>query len=61
MVTLILLGRLLEHLTKERASQSVRKLLELRPPVARLLRSGVSTEVLVESLAVGDAVKPEAA
>ena len=56
-ITLILSGRLLEHFTKERASDSLRKLLELRPRVAHLLRGGEVTEVPVEELKVGDVVE----
>jgi Cu+-exporting ATPase len=56
-VTLVLAGRLLEHMTKERASDSVRKLLELRPRVAHLLRGDVVADVSVEELAKGDTVE----
>jgi P-type Cu+ transporter len=56
-ITLVLAGKLLEHMTKERASDSLRKLLELRPRVAHLLRSGSFVEVPVEDLAVGDEVE----
>ena len=56
-VTLILGGRLLEHLTKERASDSVRKLLELRPRVAHIIRDGEVSDVPVEELAPGDSVE----
>ncbi|MDE1853538.1 MAG: copper-translocating P-type ATPase [Thaumarchaeota archaeon] len=56
-ITLILAGRLLEHLTKERASDSVRKLLELRPTVAHVLKDGVGVEVPVEDLVEGDVVE----
>ena len=56
-ITLILMGRLLEHLTKERASESVTRLLELRPPTAHLVRDGVVAEVPMEELAVGDVVE----
>ena len=38
-ITLILIGRLLETRTKEKASEAVRKLLDLQPRTARLLRS----------------------
>ena len=38
-ITLILVGRLLETRTKEKASYAVRKLLDLRPTKARILRS----------------------
>jgi Cu+-exporting ATPase len=39
-ITLILIGRLLETRTKERASEAVMKLLDLRPRSAKVLRSG---------------------
>jgi Cu+-exporting ATPase len=56
-ITLVLSGRLLEYYTKERASNSVRKLLELRPRVAHLVREGEVVEVPVEDLVVGDVVE----
>jgi len=56
-LTLVLSGRLLEHYTKERASNSVRKLLELRPRVAHLVREGQVADVPVEDLVVGDVVE----
>ena len=56
-VTLILTGRLLEHLTKDRASDSIRKLLELRPTTAHVQRGGVLVEVPVEELLEGDLVE----
>lgn len=42
-ITLILVGKLLETRTKEKASQAVRKLLDLRPRVAKVLRSGMNS------------------
>ncbi|HEY6282530.1 MAG TPA: heavy metal translocating P-type ATPase [Nitrososphaerales archaeon] len=56
-VTLVLAGRLLEHLTKEQASESVRKLVELMPRVAHLVSEGKIVEVPVEELAEGDVVE----
>ena len=56
-ITLVLSGRLLEHYTKERATDTVRKLLELRPRVAHLVRAGEVADVPVESLLVGDVVQ----
>jgi P-type Cu+ transporter len=56
-VTLILAGRLLEHLTKDRASDSIRKLLELRPRTAHVQRGGTVIEVPVEDLVEGDVVE----
>ena len=37
-ITLILIGRLLETRTKEKASDAVRKLLDLQPRTAKVLR-----------------------
>ena len=41
-ITLILIGRLLETKTKEKASNAVRKLLDLKPRTARVLRAVIS-------------------
>ena len=41
-ITLILIGRLLETKTKEKASDAVRKLLDLKPRTARILRLGIN-------------------
>lgn len=56
-LTLILAGRLLEHMTKDRASDSVRKLLELRPRVAHLVKGGATSDIPVEDLIPGDMVE----
>lgn len=53
-VTLILLGNLLEHISKGRASEAVRKLLDLQPRMAHLVHDGTESEVPVESVKVGD-------
>ncbi len=55
-VTLILMGRLLEELAKGRASNAIRRLLELQAPKARVRRDGVEAEIPVEEVAVGDSV-----
>src|SRR5256712_1456762 len=59
-ITLILTGNLLEHLTKQRASESVRKLLELQPTMARVIREGGEVEIPIEDVRVDDVfvVKP---
>jgi P-type Cu+ transporter len=56
-VTLILAGRLLEHMTKERASSSVRELLKLRPTVAHVVREGKTFDVPTEELIPGDSIE----
>lgn len=63
-ITLILVGKLLETRTKEKASQAVRKLLDLQPRVAKVLRSGMNSaeqtvaeeeiEIPVEEIKEGD-------
>lgn len=53
-ITLILLGNLLEHVTKGRASEAVRKLLDLQPRMAHVIRNGTEMEVPVESVNVDD-------
>jgi P-type Cu+ transporter len=57
-ITLILIGRLLETRTKERASDAVRRLLDLQPKMARILReqggSDVELEIPIEQIQEGD-------
>lgn len=53
-ITLILTGILLEYLTKNRASEAVRKLLDLQPAKATIIRDGVETQVPVEQIQVGE-------
>lgn len=43
----ILLGRTMEHVVKGKASEAVRKLLDLRPSSARVIRNGEELEVPV--------------
>ncbi len=56
----ILVGRYMEHLVKGRASKAIRKLLELQPTLALVIKNGKEVETPVEKLAVGDVfiVKP---
>lgn len=56
-VTLILLGRFLEARAKGRASQAIRRLADLAPTRARVMRNGVEVEVRVENLAPGDVLR----
>jgi P-type Cu+ transporter len=55
-ITLVLLGRLLEERVKGRASEALRKLLNLRPPTARLWYGEQEVTVPVEKVDVGDIV-----
>jgi P-type Cu+ transporter len=54
-ITLILLGRVLETRTKEKASSAIRKLMDLRPRVAKVIRaSGKEEEIPLEQVQEGD-------
>ena len=56
----ILLGKYLEHLVKGRASQAIRKLIDLQPKLATVIRKGKEMQIPIEQLKVGDTflVKP---
>jgi Cu+-exporting ATPase len=58
-ITLILIGRLLETRTKEKASNAVRKLLDLQPKMAKIIRKQgnkdeVELEIPIEQVQEGD-------
>jgi Cu+-exporting ATPase len=53
-LTLILLGRLIETKAKAGTGQAIRELLGLQPRTARVVRDGTETEIPVEEVAVGD-------
>ena len=55
-ITLILLGRLLETRAKAGTGEAIRKLIGLQPRTARLVREGVEVEVDVQEVVVGDVV-----
>ncbi|MCP9931821.1 copper-translocating P-type ATPase [Cyanobium sp. AMD-g] len=56
-LSLVLLGRLLEARARGQTSEAIRRLLQLQPPTARVLREGIATEVPVATVAVGDLVQ----
>jgi P-type Cu+ transporter len=53
-VTLVMLGQALEARAKGKTSSALRRLLELAPPVARVVRDGVEVEIPAEEVQVGD-------
>ena len=55
-VTLILLGRLLEVRAKAGTGEAIRKLIGLQAKTATLIRNGAEVEVPVEDLMPGDVV-----
>jgi Cu+-exporting ATPase len=59
-IAFVLLGKYMEEAIKKRSSASVRKLLDLRPAMARVVRNGVETEIPANEVVVNDilVVKP---
>jgi len=59
-IAFVLLGKFMEEAIKKRSSASVRKLLDLRPSMARVERNGVETEIPAKEVVVNDLliVKP---
>jgi Cu+-exporting ATPase len=55
-IVLILFGRLLEARAKGRASEAIRKLADLQPKTARVLRDGQEFDCSIEEVKIGDTV-----
>jgi Cu+-exporting ATPase len=55
-ITLILLGRMLEMSAKRRASDAISRLLGLQPKTARLLSNGTETDIPIADVVVGDII-----
>jgi Cu+-exporting ATPase len=55
-IALILLGRTLESRARAKASQAIRRMMDLQPPTARLLRKGGEVEVPAAEVLPGDTV-----
>ncbi len=56
-ITLILLGRLLEATAKGRTSEAIKKLMRLAPKTARVVRNGQEVEVPIEEVVQGDLIQ----
>jgi len=56
-VTLVLLGQMLELRARARTGSAVRELLDLSPPTAIRVKDGAELEVPVDSLVIGDLVR----
>lgn len=61
-ITLILLGETLETVAKGKTSEAIRKLIELAPKTAFVIKNGAEQEIPVEEVEIGDIiiVKPGA-
>jgi Cu+-exporting ATPase len=55
-VALIRTGNLIEEWTKDKASDAVRKLMDLRPDKARVIKDGIETMSPVEEVEAGDII-----
>jgi Cu+-exporting ATPase len=55
-IALILTGRLLEARARAKAGAAIRRLMDLEPPRARILRDGAEVEVPVAEVRLGDTV-----
>ena len=55
-VTLIILGRLLEAKAKGRTSQAIQRLMGLKPKTARVVRDGVEKDIPIEGVLKGDRI-----
>lgn len=55
-ITLVLLGKYLEASAKGRTSEAIKKLLNLQPKTARVVRNGSETDIPIEQVVLGDTV-----
>ena len=55
-IAFVLLGKYMEDIIKRKSSAAVRKLIDLRPATARVLRDSQEMEVPAETLEVGDLI-----
>ncbi len=55
-ITLILLGKMLEAIAKGRTSEAIKKLMNLQAKTARVIRDGKELDIPVEEVVVGDIV-----
>lgn len=55
-ITLILLGRLLESRAKGQASEAIKKLMALAPKTARVIRAGQEQDISLKEVVMGDIV-----
>jgi Cu+-exporting ATPase len=56
-ITLILFGKYLEGKAKGRTSEAIRKLVQLQPKTARIVRNGETTEIPIDEVVPGDLIQ----
>ena len=55
-ITLVMLGKYLEAISKSKTSEAIKKLMNLRPQTATIVKDGAELEVSLDEVAVGDVV-----
>jgi len=55
-IAFVLLGKYMEEIIKKRSSAAVRKLMDLRPAVAHVVRDGTEAEIPAEQIMAGETV-----
>lgn len=55
-ITLILLGKMLEAVSKGRTGESIKKLMGLAPKTALILQDGIEKEILIDEVEIGDII-----
>jgi len=55
-ITFVILGKWLEAITKGRASEAIKKLIDLQPKYATVIRDGKETQISIKDVVVGDTI-----
>ena len=55
-ITLILLGKLLEHRARKQTSAAIQKLMGLQAKTARVIRDGKEIDIMIEKVKIGDLI-----
>ncbi len=55
-ITLIILGKMLEAVAKGKTSEAIKKLIGLQPKTARVVRDGVQKDIAIEEVQVSDII-----
>lgn len=56
LITLVIMGKLLEAVAKGKTSEAIRKLMNLSPKIATVIRNGKENKIPVDEVEVGDVV-----
>ena len=55
-ITLVILGRLLEATARGKTSEAIKKLMGLSPKTARVIRNGIEADINIDEVKIGDLV-----